>query len=89
MTSTHYITPAEEKIMADIDQLVANLGRDERILINFDFLRDYTLSRLYAHYKSIGARAYTARACLCVGGTRYLMRDRDIQELKWKKTIKE
>lgn len=87
MVGTHYITPAEEVVMAKIDELVAELKRDERLLIDFDFLRDYTLLSLYSHYKQIGTPAYCAQACLCVGGTRYLMRDRKIQELRWKKIM--
>lgn len=81
--SVHRTTPAEAAIMATVDSLIDGLQQGEPILIDYDFLRDYTISRLQSKYFALGERAYTAKACASVGVSRYYYVHRNLGHLKY------
>jgi len=82
----HYTTPLEAAIMATIDQHVSSLQADEVLpSIDFPFLRDYTVMRIQTRLLQFGYRDYASQACTCVGASRYLLRNRHIATLNYKK----
>ena len=84
-SSVHRTTPAEAALMATIDQIIRQIPPQGEILIDFDFLRDYTVAQLQTFFLNHGERAYTEHACLCVNASRYYYRDRHIAQLNFKK----
>jgi len=66
----HFTTPAETIIMEAIDQVINNLPNNQQVLIDYDFLRSYTIYRLQNHYFRSGVRAYVYKACASVYVTR-------------------
>jgi len=87
MASTHYITPAEEKIMAAVDNYIDTLSVNDhhKVLIDVDFLRDYIVTKLQLKYKQLGIRAFTAHACASVCMSRYYYTRRDLIHFSYKK----
>lgn len=85
LPSVHRTTPAEAALMITIDRLVNQIPPKGSILIDFDFLRDYTVAQLQTFFFRQGCRAYTEQACMCVYATRYYYRDRHITQLKFTK----
>lgn len=68
--TTHFTTPAESIIMAAIDQVINNLPSNQQVLIDYDFLRNYTIYRLQERFMRSGVRAYVYKACASVCVTR-------------------
>ncbi len=75
--------------MAVIDIIADSLTAEDvcRTLIDFDFLRDYTIVRLQLHLMKLGVRAYTAHACASAYTSRYCYKNRHLSQLKFKKMI--
>jgi len=65
-SQAHIATPAEAAIMAAVDQIIDALPQRGAVLIDYDFIRDYTVAKLQTHFIKNGCRAYTACACACV-----------------------
>lgn len=84
--SVHRTTPAEAELMATIDRLISHIPPRGAILVDFDFLRDYTVAQLQTFFINQGERAYTEQACMCVHATRYYYRDRHIAQLNFTKS---
>jgi len=84
----HYTTQAEAAIMAAIDQVVNNTGKEDQLVrIDFDFLRDYAVQKLQSRLMNLDYRNYTEKACWCVGASRYYYRDRHISQLKYTQKV--
>lgn len=62
----HFITPAEKSIMDAIDKVIGSMQPSDPLLIDYDFLREYTVSRLLDYYYKVGERAYVRMACTAV-----------------------
>lgn len=86
---THFVTPDEAALMAVIDIIADNLTAEDvyRTLIDFDFLRDYTIVRLQLQLMKLGVRAYTAHACASVYASRYCYKNRHLSQLKYHKKV--
>jgi len=79
----HCTTPAEAVLLAAIDSVVDNLAVDDVLpMIDFLFLRDYTVMRIHARLFSFHRRDCTRGACACVGLSRYYYRDNHLATLK-------
>lgn len=85
LPSVHRTTPAEAELMATINRLISQIPPHGDVLIDYDFLRDYTVAQLQTLFLNRGERAYTEYACACVHATRYYYRDRHIAQLNFTK----
>jgi len=83
-SQVHFTTPAEAILMEAIDHVITNHQAGEvQPLIDFDFLRDYTVAQLRLHFKQQGVGRYTTYACACVCASRYYYRNRKVAMQKF------
>lgn len=84
ISPVHRTTRAESQLMTAIDSLIDQLPNDSSVLIDYDFLRDYTVAKLQTHYMQAGERASIDMACTSVCVHRCHYTRRKIGHLKFK-----